>query len=621
MSDQGNKHALKRSFAKIAFGIWLLTALFLTITVLVYFIVKNEGSPGLIAIVFFIASFLCSIPAFILLLIMALVINKAAIDYSSKIFRFFLLQFFISIVYGLFTGPLLSFLEPVYTRTVFWIIMYMLIAAVVIFFCALAASLVNLTSIAVYFSSAEKMFSFNFILTDILKLNNKKTTVMEPSANEMVQETTSSSNRILIKGVITGALILLLLIPAYFITNLVTERQQRQAKVIKEVSSKWATEQTLSGPYLVLPYLDTYTNDTGKVITSKTNLIVLADDLRINGELIPEKRQRSIYKVLLYKSALTVNGSFKPQWPSDINTSNIDFAGAKLCFGLSDFKGLENEIKINFNNQLYVLTPGLPITDLSEKGLSVPVALSAEGMNTAISFNLFLKLSGSEQLHFLPLASNSRFEIKSSWTNPSFDGNVLPNDRVVNDNGFNAAWSFNRANLPFNMVLRQGKLNAENLSFGVSMVQPADQYEKTMRSVKYAILFIGLTFAFFFVIELLQKKPFHPVQYILVGLALLIFYTLLLSVSEFILFDYAYLLAAAATVSLISLYAKGHFTKWGIAAIFAGALSCLYGFIFVLIRLEDTALLLGSIGLFIILAAVMYLSRKIKWYGTTYQTA
>jgi inner membrane protein len=149
------------------------------------------------------------------------------------------------------------------------------------------------------------------------------------------------------------------------------------------------------------------------------------------------------------------------------------------------------------------------------------------------------------------------------------------------------------------------------------MVQPADQYTKTNRSVKYAILFIGLTFALFFIIELMQKKPIHPVQYVLIGIALVIFFTLLLSISEFILFDYAYLIAALATVLLITLYAKSHFKNIKTASVFGSLLTCLYAFIFVLIRLEDAALLVGSIGLFIILALVMFGSRKINWYGTT----
>ena len=149
------------------------------------------------------------------------------------------------------------------------------------------------------------------------------------------------------------------------------------------------------------------------------------------------------------------------------------------------------------------------------------------------------------------------------------------------------------------------------------MLQPTDQYAKTMRSVKYAILFIGLTFALFFIIELMQKKPMHPVQYVLIGIALVIFFTLLLSISEFIVFDFAYLIAASLTILLITLYAKSHFKSVRSAATFGSLLTCLYAFIFVLIRLEDAALLVGSIGLFIILAMIMFGSRKINWYGSS----
>ncbi len=159
------------------------------------------------------------------------------------------------------------------------------------------------------------------------------------------------------------------------------------------------------------------------------------------------------------------------------------------------------------------------------------------------------------------------------------------------------------------------KIETAAVAFGVTLVQPADGYAKTNRCIKYAILFIGLTFSIFFIVELMQKKPLHPVQYVLIGLALVIFYTLLLAVSELVVFDYAYAISASATIILISLYSKSHFQNWRSAAIFGSLLVALYGFIFVLIQLEDTALLIGSIGLFTILAVVMFASRKINWYG------
>lgn len=439
---------------------------------------------------------------------------------------------------------------------------------------------------------------------------------METIQHSNQQEPQPQSNRLVIKGLITGGLILLMLIPTIFISNLIKEREARQQDVVKEVSSKWAMAQTISGPYIAVPYNEPAMSTENKPIVIKKQLILLANALDVKGTIFPENRPRSIYKVLLYKSDLKLKGSFKPDWPAEITLANIDFSNAKLCFGLSDFKGIEEEIVVNFNGQKLSFRPGLPTNEIDNIGLSVPVNLSPELINAGINFDMQVKIKGSEKLHFMPLSANSRFAIHSGWPNPSFDGNTLPNDRQVNEKGFDAKWSFNQANLPFGTVLQQGSFNKANLSFGVSMVQPADQYNKTMRSVKYAILFIGLTFALFFIVEIMQKKPFHPVQYVLVGLALVIFYTLLLAISEYLLFDQAYLIASAATISLVSMYAKSHFASWKAASVFALVLSGLYGFIFILIRLEDTALIVGSIGLFIVLAIVMYVSRKINWYGS-----
>ena len=424
-----------------------------------------------------------------------------------------------------------------------------------------------------------------------------------------------NSNKLLIKGLITGLLILIMLIPTLFVNNLVKEREERQKQVVQEVSSKWASAQTIAGPYLNVPYRTTETDASGKQITVVKSLILLPENLAANGNIIPEETHRSIYHVLLYKTDVQLKGSFNIQLPDDVTKENLELSKARICLGISDFKGIEEKISIKLNGNNITLTPGLPSRELSEFGLSAPVNFAIENLSQPISFETSVKVKGSEQLHFMPLAANSQFTLQSKWQNPSFDGNTIPNTRTVDEKGFIATWKFNEANLPFTTVIREGSAKNAVSSFGVSMLQPADQYAKTMRSVKYAILFIGLTFALFFIIELMQQKPFHPVQYILVGLALIIFYTLLLSISEVMAFDIAYLIAATATVSLITLYAKGHFQSWKVASVFAGVLASLYAFIFVLIRLEDTALLVGSIGLFIVLALVMYESRKVNWYG------
>jgi len=425
----------------------------------------------------------------------------------------------------------------------------------------------------------------------------------------------SPSNKILIKAVITGALILVMLIPTVFITNLVQERQARQAAVVTEVSDRWAQAQVLTGPYIFLPYKIINIDKDKKVTEQLDHLVILPDVLDVNGQVSPEIRLRSIYKVLLYRAKLHNAGRFEFKIPKEIDSSLIQWQDAKICYGLSDFKGIEEKLAINFNGSDYELSPGLPSNDINEKGLSasIPLALTDEGKK--IPFNINLKIKGSEQLHFVPLSGDSRFTLKSDWPNPSFDGSDLPSVRAINDSGFTATWNFNKANLPFGTTLKDFKYDPKSIAFGVTMIQPADGYSKTNRCIKYAILFIGLTFSLFFIIELMQKKPVHPVQYILIGLALIIFYTLLLSISEFIAFDLSYLIASVATILLISLYAYGHFRSSKTAGIFGGVLALLYGFTFVLIRLEDTALLIGSIGLFIILALAMYASRKINWYG------
>jgi len=423
------------------------------------------------------------------------------------------------------------------------------------------------------------------------------------------------SNKVLIKAAITAALILVLLIPTWFVSSLVTERANRQNEVVNEVTGKWADPQTITGPYVSIPYSITGKDQKGNPVTTSKNLILLPDQLQVNGKLIPEIRPRSIYKVLLYKSEINAAGSFHPEIPKDIDPTTLNLAEAKICLGISDFKGIEDRLLISMSGTDYDLSPGLPTKDIDSTGLSALVHLTLADLTQPHPFRFNLKLKGSKQLSFVPLSGNSQFTLQSAWKNPSFDGNKIPDSREVSENGFTATWLFNKANLPFGTVLKDISFKKEDFAFGVTMIQPADQYAKTDRCVKYALLFIGLSFALFFITELMQKNPLHPVQYIMVGIALVIFFSLLLSVSEFLLFNYAYLIAATATIGLITLYAKGHFKTWRIASVFAVVLSALYGFIFILIQLEDTALLLGSIGLFLVLAAVMYASRKINWYN------
>ena len=603
--------------AGISLRLWPLTAIVFAMGMVGYLIMDSNEFTPFMPFVLSIASLIGSVPALVVMFIIIPFINRSAVEWQTKILRLLLLLFTVTIPYALAAGAINVFsLALNYDVAGPGFLITAVITSVALFACSVVALFIALKPVSYYFNNNEPVnYSYTNILNQLFSQPNKINNTMEtqPSYSPVAQQ----PNKILIKGLITGVLILIMLIPTLFINNLIVEREARQKDVVKEVSSKWATAQTLSAPFLVVPYTDTFINSEGKTLATKTKLLLLANELNVNGKIIPEQRPRSIYKVLLYKTDISMNGSFKIKWPADINLTNVDYANAKLCFTLSDFKGIEEEIYINFNGQKLLLTPGLPLDDFGEVGLSVPVNLTAIAAVNGLQFSMQVKIKGSEQLHFIPMSATSKFLLKSAWPSPSFDGDMLPNEREISDSGFLATWNFNQANLPFATVMKENTVQEKKMAFGVSLVQPADQYNKTMRSVKYAILFIGLTFAFFFIIELMQKKPFHPVQYVLVGLALVIFYTLLLSISEYILFDQAYLIAALATILLISFYAKGHFNSWKTAGIFFVLLSCLYGFIFILIRLEDTALLVGSIGLFIVLALVMFVSRKINWYGNT----
>ncbi|MEO7522769.1 MAG: cell envelope integrity protein CreD [Ferruginibacter sp.] len=636
----------KSSTSGVAARIWFLTSIVFTAGLFVFHLNHGLYSVFTYIVLVFLFSLVVSIPALVAIIFSLIFLRTISLSWQAKFFRLLFAQFLVTFCYG----ALAAFINVPYSMrnehdTGF--INTGVMVTSLLFSASTVASFILLRIIAAYFSMPETgNLGYRKIFTLLFHFTSKKNTTMEAFEHEQLplQQQQGQSNKLLIKGLITGVLILLMLIPTIFINNIIKEREQSQIEAVREVSSKWASAQTISGPYLVFPYSDSTINGDGKPLVVKKQLIVLASELDVSGKIFPEERQRSIYKVLLYKSDIKLSGNFKPKWPIDINTFNIDFANAKLCFGISDFKGIEEELNINFDDKLLPLNPGLPLTDLDEVGLSVPVSTSFEAMRAGIPFNMQLKLKGSQQLHFMPLSANSKFSLSSDWPNPSFDGNSLPIEREVNEKGFSAKWNFNQANLPFPAVIRQasiaqgpsgptveiarpsdqydktavttqGAVVKSALAFGVSMVQPADQYDKTMRSVKYAILFIGLTFALFFIVEIMQRKPFHPVQYVLVGLALVIFYTLLLSISEYLFFDYAYLIAASATVLVISLYARSHFNTWKATGVFFTTLGLLYSFIFVLIRLEDTALLVGSIGLFIVLALVMYASRKVNWYG------
>lgn len=428
-------------------------------------------------------------------------------------------------------------------------------------------------------------------------------------------------NKLLIKGFLTGFLILVMLIPLAMLHDLVREREMRQEQVIEEISSKWASSQTVFGPVVAVPYLAKVANgkdENGPVYTtSRLHFYMLPDQLSINGKLLPEVRHRSLYDVTLYRSELSLTGTFDPTYAEKLGipAENILWNEAHLMLGLDDARGLEENVQLRWNNTSSVLEAGLPENTVIKTGLAAKVQIDS---SKPIPFHISVHLKGSSHLYFTPVGKTTEVSLSSPWRSPAFDGQYLPaTPAVINEKGFSAKWKVLQVSRSYPQVWKDGaQYNIPESAFGVKLLQPADSYAKTERSVKYGLLVIALTFTVFFFIEILQKRQVHPLQYILVGIALCVFYSLLLSVSEYLGFNIAYMIATIATVTLICLYVLGIFKKAAIAGGFGLALGGLYTYLFILIQLEDYALLFGSIGLFVILAIIMYFSRKIDWYGT-----
>lgn len=424
-------------------------------------------------------------------------------------------------------------------------------------------------------------------------------------------------NRNLIKGFLIGFLTLLMLIPAALVSELVNERKQRQEEVVKEVSSKWANNQTITGPILSVPYKVYTPLADGNVSVQTSHFYLLPETLNIDGQVVPEERHRSLYTVALYRSHLKISGSFLPASAANqlkIAPENVMWAESQVLMGIDDVRGLEDEVTISWNAEKITMEAGVPNNKVVASGLYANVAIDPA---QKISFSLDAKVKGSSNLYFTPIGKTTEASLRSTWKNPAFDGQYLPDKTAdISNTGFTAHWKVMQVSRSYPQSWVAGtEYDIEKSAFGVKLIQPADGYAKTQRSVKYAILFIGLTFFVFFFLEMVQKRQVHPLQYLLVGFALCIFYTLLLSISEYTGFNPAYFIAATATVSLIGSYIWSIFKSGKIAGGFICALAGLYGYIFILIQLEDYALLFGSIGLFIILAVIMYYSRKIDWYA------
>ena len=436
----------------------------------------------------------------------------------------------------------------------------------------------------------------------------------EPTALERLNNWIRNS--VTLKLIAITILVLLLLIPSTMIRSIIQEREFLNSQAFQEVSDKWGNSQLLNGPVLTIPVIYEYEQNK-EWVEIKRLLHILPEELTITGEIAPEKLRRGIYEVVVYKSGLNVSGRFAINPRIDpSNLKKIEWDQAFLTMGISDLRGIEDQVLLRWQDDALSAQPGSRIPEIAASGITVELPLLEPGPDRSVNFQFALNLQGSQNLSFTPIGSITDVRLSSSWPSPSFNGNFIPDERDVSDNGFSAHWNvlqLNR-NFPQSWTGNDYAGQMKESVFGVDLMLPLDDYQKSMRSAKYAIMTIALTFLIFFLVEVLTGRKIHPFQYILVGLALCLFYVLLVSISEHSNFNLAYLISTFAVVSTISLYSTSVFKSGKFTMILLAMLIGIYAFLFVTLQLADYALPMGSIGLMVILSATMYFTRNIDWY-------
>ena len=430
----------------------------------------------------------------------------------------------------------------------------------------------------------------------------------------MINESTLR-NSVILRMLIVAVLTLMLLVPTLFIQFLISDRQQTREAAISEISQGWGGNQSLTGPVLNIPYKEPVDSRNGPPAYALRVMHVLPSQLTIHSSLAPEIRYRGIYEVGLYNARTLFEGEFPPLTAEQFGVApeNISWRDAFITCGISDLKGIRDTVSIRFNQSAFPSKPGVLSNEVSESGITFLTPL--ERPDAKQTFSLQLSLNGSSEIRFTPVGEITQVSVESPWINPSFVGNYLPDSRDISAKGFQANWKVLNLNRNFPQMWTGKKFDLAPSAFGIRLFLPVDEYQKTSRTVKYAILFIALTFVAFFLSEVVAKVVLHPVQYALIGLALVVFYVLLLSLSEHVSFNIAYGIASCAVIGLITTYSRWVTSSRKIAGVIASVLVLLYSFLFVTLQLQDYALLLGSLGLFVILLVIMYLTRKVDWFG------
>ena len=427
----------------------------------------------------------------------------------------------------------------------------------------------------------------------------------------------------ILKVVAIGILGTCLMIPLTLIWILVAERSSRRDEVVKDTVSSIGRAQTVGGIVLDLPYEALERQANGATATVTRHAYVHPEQLTIEATATPEIRHRSLYEVIVYRTTVRMTGTITPPDLARLNAAPVavHWDRAATTIEIADLRGTLAVSPLTFGDRQGTLEPTME-TDVFVKGVRGVTPLAADAA-TPIPFAVDLTLAGSDALRFVPTGKATDVRLGAAWPDPGFSGAFLPTTRSTTADGFQARWQVSYLARSFPHAWIEGtvdrtamQLQRSQATFGISFVQPVDHYQKTERALKYGLLFVLLTFTVFLLWELLRNLRLHPVQYLLIGAALVVFYLLLLSLTEHMRFAIAYGVAAGATIALVAGYAASALATGVRGALGIGTwLSALYGVLFVLLQLEDVALLVGSVFVFVMLALVMFLTRRIDWSG------
>jgi inner membrane protein len=428
--------------------------------------------------------------------------------------------------------------------------------------------------------------------------------------------------------VITATLVLLMLIPLALVGSIVDERHMAYEEVLADISGTWGREQVLTGPILIVPYTEhhevteTKVDNLGteylvkRLIAKNFRAVILPEYLSLEGKMHPEYRYRGIYKSLVYGQEVTLNGSFAKVETQIRSLSEPDklygihWDKAIVAVGMSDPKGIARVQALTFGGASVDLAPGTRAPELLSSGFHAPLSI---GAITEAKFNLEMKIKGSDGFRLAPLGKLTEMNLSSIWAHPSFYGDLLPASHEIKKSGFKARWSIPHLvrSYPQNWILEGNAYRLDAFSAGVRLFEPVTLYTEATRAVKYGILFIALTFLTLVLMELVTRVRPNMMQYAMIGIALSLFYLLLIALSEHIGFNLAYVIAAGSVIAMNSLYSLAMLSKKKLALIVMIVLIALYAVLFMILRAEGHALLAGSLLLLAAVAATMFFTRNL----------